>query len=652
MDFRPDINALRALAVVAVMLYHFKLPGVTGGFSGVDIFFVISGFLMTGIIVGGMERGNFSLWRFYASRARRLLPALIVLCFALLLAGWFWLPPTDYKELGRHAATSLIFISNFIFKNESGYFDSMSQDKWLLHTWSLSVEWQFYLIYPLLLIGLKRIAAQATTKYVIWSLAAMTIAFAAFSIAYTPKDPAFAFFLLPTRLWEMSLGGLVYMLTANSKVIPYSRTLLASGLAMILGSIVFFGEDTSWPGAAALIPALGCALVLGARAKTPTLLTQGPVATLGLWSYSIYLWHWPVVVALRHFDLSHSLMWDMAGIALSVALGGLSYHCVEYPLRHKQSGSPSHLRLQRTVLAGAFLCVALSGLIADRNDGFETRAQNSVLQIERDIGLARDLKPQPCASDRFVFDTGPCDVATTHPDYILWGDSHASSVFTALAAAAGDQRDGHTYQATCPPIPDAFLKSKKFSFMCPDFTRKALARIEDLPSTVPLIVAFRMSVYTEGYNENPDKPVGLTLIDSEGNNDAASPAEFAERLTDTLCDLADDGRPVYVMQPTPEFGIDVPREISRDIMFEGKADDITLPLSDYYTRQRAVIDTLKTAQARCGIRVLDPTPYLCSDGVCHGSINGLPLYSDDNHIGVHGAKMLVPMFRQIFAAPL
>ena len=651
MDFRSDINILRALAVVAVMLYHFKLPGVTGGFTGVDVFFVISGFLMTGIIVGGIERGKFSLWRFYTSRGRRLIPALTLVCATLLIAGWYWLPPTDYKQLGRHAATALTFSSNFIFKNESGYFDSLSQDKWLLHTWSLSVEWQFYLIYPLILICLKKLTGSLSTRLLTLCLGVMTALSLAFCIIYTPKDPALTFFLLPARLCEMSLGGLAYVLTAQRAALPHAKALALAGLALIVASIVAFGEDTVWPGSAALIPTLGCALILVARVPVPRLLASGPVAALGLWSYSIYLWHWPIVVALRHFDLSDSLLWDMLGIALSVAMGGLSYHLVEQPLRAHQR-STTTLRLQRAAIISVFLCVAVAGLIVDKNKGYEWRAQTAVLQIERDIVLARQQKPQPCASDRFVFDASPCNVATSHPDYVLWGDSHASSVFTALSTAAGDQRDGHTYQATCPPVPDAFLKSKKFSYMCPDFTREALQRIEDLPSTVPLIVAFRMSVYTEGYSENPDKPVGLTFIDKDGKKEPATADAFASRLTETLCELSDEGRPVYVLQPLPEFRIDVPREISRDIMFEGDADDIQQPLAEYYARQNAVISTLKAAQQRCGIRVLDPTPYLCSDGVCHGSINGQPLYSDDNHIGIHGAKMLVPMFRQIFPAPM
>ena len=147
--FRHDINGLRAWAVMAVVLYHFGVPGFAGGFVGVDVFFVISGFLMTSIIISGLEQGRFSLWSFYLARARRIIPALLVLCISLLVLGWFWLPSADYKMLGTHAATALAFVSNLKFWREAGYFDAASHEKWLLHTWSLSVEWQFYILLPL-----------------------------------------------------------------------------------------------------------------------------------------------------------------------------------------------------------------------------------------------------------------------------------------------------------------------------------------------------------------------------------------------------------------------------------------------------------------------------------------------------------------------
>ena len=206
-DFRPDINGLRTWAVLAVVLYHFKVPGFGGGFVGVDVFFVISGFLMTSIIVRGLERDRFSVISFYMARARRILPALLVLCAVLLALGWFLLLPPDYKMLGTHSVTAVSFWSNLRFWQEAGYFDTSSHEKWLLHTWSLSVEWQFYLVLPLLLWGMWRIKPGRAAQIGLTSVVLVTSLLAC--IWLTPADPTQAFFGLHTRAWEMLAGGLL-----------------------------------------------------------------------------------------------------------------------------------------------------------------------------------------------------------------------------------------------------------------------------------------------------------------------------------------------------------------------------------------------------------------------------------------------------------
>ncbi len=205
--FRPDIAGLRAWAVLAVVLFHFNIPGFSGGFVGVDIFFVISGFLMTQIIARGLEDGRFSIWRFYLARARRILPALLVLCAVLLVLGWFALPPLDYRALGMHTLTSALFLSNIQYWREAGYFDAASHDKWLLHTWSLSVEWQFYLLLPLVLWVVWRLSPGRRNLARV--LVSLLLASFALSVWLSSHKPEAAFFLLPTRAWEMLAGGLL-----------------------------------------------------------------------------------------------------------------------------------------------------------------------------------------------------------------------------------------------------------------------------------------------------------------------------------------------------------------------------------------------------------------------------------------------------------
>lgn len=323
MKFRKDINGLRAFAVIAVVLFHFNASWMPGGFAGVDVFFVISGFLMTGIIFKGLENNNFSVLNFYVARANRIIPALAALCLALLIFGWFYLIPLEYKALGKHAASSVGFLSNVIYWREAGYFDAASHEKWLLHTWSLSVEWQFYIIYPLVLLALKRIFSLKTLKSLI--IVATVIGFI-FSVYATYRWPSASYYLFPMRAWEMMLGGIAFLyplkLQDNNK-----RLLETLGLILIVGSYVFITGDDPWPGYLALFPVLGTFLVIQAQRNESIITGNLIFQNLGAWSYSIYLWHWPFVVAIYTFSLPDQYIY--IGMVLSVLLGYLSYKYIE-----------------------------------------------------------------------------------------------------------------------------------------------------------------------------------------------------------------------------------------------------------------------------------------------------------------------------------
>ena len=323
MKFRTDINGLRAIAVIAVMLFHFNAAWMPGGFVGVDVFFVISGFLMTGIIFKDLEHEKFSILKFYVARANRIIPALAVLCLVLMIFGWFYLTPFDYKLLGKHAASSMTFLSNISYWKESGYFEAGTHEKWLLHTWSLSVEWQFYMIYPLVLIAMRKFMSIQTMKFM---LLAGTILGFILSVIATYKWPNPAYFLLPTRAWEMMIGGIAYLyplaLQENKK-----RLLEGTGLALILGSYFFISAEDLWPGYLAVFPVTGTFLMIQAHRHDSVLTNNIVFQKLGTWSYSIYLWHWPLVVLIYIYSLPEYYVY--AGIALSIGLGFLSYKYIE-----------------------------------------------------------------------------------------------------------------------------------------------------------------------------------------------------------------------------------------------------------------------------------------------------------------------------------
>jgi len=323
-QFRKDINGLRAIAVIAVVLFHFNASWMPGGFAGVDVFFVISGFLMTGIIFKGIEQENFSILRFYTARANRIIPALAVLCLVLLVLGWFYLTPSDYKALGKHVGSSIVFLSNIIYLKESGYFDPASHEKWLLHTWSLSAEWQFYIIYPLVLLVLKKFMSLNTMRVTV--LVGTVLGFI-FCIIATYKWPNPSYYLLPARAWEMMIGGVAYLFPfklTNTKKKVFEWT----GLALITLSYIFISKENLWPGYLAAIPVLGAFLLIQAQRNDSIITSNIIIQSLGKWSYSIYLWHWPLVVALSYFHITNFKILVFV-IILCALLGFLSYTHVE-----------------------------------------------------------------------------------------------------------------------------------------------------------------------------------------------------------------------------------------------------------------------------------------------------------------------------------
>ena len=254
--FRNDINALRAWAVMSVALYHFAIPGFSGGFVGVDVFFVISGFLMTGIIVEGLEKKEFSLVEFYFARLRRIMPGLAALCGVVLVIGWFLLAPDDYIKMAEHVRDTLLFSSNNTFRKEAGYFDALSHDKWLLHTWSLSVEWQFYMLLPLLLYLLWSIR-----KSIGWLLGFLLflgcLSFIA-CVIKTETDATKAFFILKFRCWEMVFGGVAYFISClNNSRVKYSAFIFYFGSLLVFLSVVFIDGEDVCPGYLSLVPVIG-----------------------------------------------------------------------------------------------------------------------------------------------------------------------------------------------------------------------------------------------------------------------------------------------------------------------------------------------------------------------------------------------------------
>jgi peptidoglycan/LPS O-acetylase OafA/YrhL len=426
MEYRPEIDGLRALAVCAVVLFHFNVAALSGGFVGVDIFFVISGYLITHIIAREIEQGTFTFRAFYARRARRILPASIVLVSAVAVWGWAALPSTDLIVLGKSVIAVTVFGSNFFMAGQADYFGAEASTIHLLHTWSLAVEEQFYFLFPLLLVVLRH-RMRSRGFWVLVSVAAISFAASAFG---TSREPAFAFYLLPTRAWELLAGALIAIKPLRAPR-GWAGALTTLGLAMMVGAIVGFDDTTQIPGTAVLLPVLGAVLVIGCAPQAPSgvrRILSNPVAVfLGKISYSLYLWHWPLIVAYRH-SYQGPLAWAPVLFLPLLAISYASYRWVEQPFR--QPGRLSVKLKAGLALATQSLLLGY-GITAVRSHGMAFGLDDQQLQIAEapKQGGRAEIFGGSCF--KYVpweeFDRAGC--LTAQPgkkNVLLWGDSVAA----------------------------------------------------------------------------------------------------------------------------------------------------------------------------------------------------------------------------------
>lgn len=652
MDFRHDINGLRGWAVLLVTLYHFGISWLPGGFVGVDVFFVISGYLMTAIIAPQLQSGRFSISRFYIARTRRIVPALLVICAAVLALGWFLVPAAEYKKIASHSAYSLSFTSNIEYWLEAGYFDDLSSEKWLLHTWSLSVEWQFYLLYPLLLVGLHRFGAGKTERGA--GLTSFLILAAGASLLATVLSANIntAFYLLHARAWEMLLGGIVFQCSARTDILgARARTALGiAGLALILASAHWLRAGDDWPGLKTLAPTLGAAMVLLANRPGP-LLTHPVMQWLGVRSYSIYLWHWPVWVLLGHFFLQ-DYYW-LEGLAASLLLGALSYRWIEQPstrlFPHAPGKAAAAIGLAGLAVAGSATTVWAMNGHADR--------------------FPPDIQAVSAATHQYQQRRGEChpDDGSTSPScahggtgqaVILLGDSHANAIADGLIAAGAPHNAqiiewtfsgcNFAFNLRISPAKQARIKNHQD---CAGFNEWVRKQLETEFPSAPVVIESRYAAEVFGANERKEDRnvpgIYFTKIHPVTTDELIK--EYADQLIATACTIA-RSRKVYLVRPIPEMGFNVPRILSHR-MIVGINDDLYIPRADYLKRNQWVWDAQDQAQARCGVGIIDPTAIMCNEDKCFGSINRVPLYHDDDHVGSAGNRIIAPAFAPVFQAP-
>ena len=460
--YREDINGLRAWAVMAVILFHFSLIGLPGGFIGVDVFFVISGYLMTAIVISGHEKGNFSFAQFYMSRLRRILPALLVVIAALVVLGWFWLPTIDYKVLGTQSLSAMAFMSNIYYYSWTGYFDTTAHEKWLLHTWSLAVEAQFYILYPIILAIVWRFS-RGNLKNVLVSIACLSILSFSLNVYFVNKDASAAFYLLPMRGWELLFGGLVFLINKLQRV-PVRTTILSfwGGWSILFFSFFYIDSSMTWPGYLSLLPVVGTSLIILSNNQASKITNNSLTHWLGDRSYSLYLWHWPIVVGIYFGGYQNDWLVVSLTIILSFVFAHLSFKYVENPSRKLLSD----ICLAREIFVVGGIVLSLSVIVfAVRSESFDGRLPSSV-ESAASGSFDRNPRQNKClGTDRW--DKNKSCLYGLEPVRVLFvGDSHADAVVTALEASS----DGGVLawaMRGCPVLLGAqFMKKKSVRSLC------------------------------------------------------------------------------------------------------------------------------------------------------------------------------------------
>ena len=617
MKYRAEIDGLRALAVLPVILFHAGFEWFSGGFVGVDVFFVISGYLITTIIISEMAEGKFSIINFYERRARRILPALFFVMATCLPFAWLWLTPSDLKDFGQSLVAVSTFSSNILFWLESGYFASAAELKPLLHTWSLAVEEQYYILFPIFIMLAWRLGIK-------WVLILLSIVFfISLGVAQwgAYNKPSASFYLLPTRGWELLVGVFAaFYLNYNKHLESQTLNQILSliGFGMIAYSIIAFDKTTPFPSLHALIPTIGTSLlILCAVPKTlmHNILSLKIIVGIGLVSYSAYLWHQPLLAFARHRllgDTSNVIV--IALCMVSFVMASFSWRFVEEPFRNKNIIPRRFILLFSAI--GIFLFSSL-GLLINKQNGFAERI---------DFKISNDsIRNSPLRSKCHSNET-PCEYFGDSIEWATFGDSHVVELSYALADYLRQKNIGvqHNSYSTCQPS-ISIMNSP-----CSKWSKQTINRLIDSPNIKNILVSFRLNLYMYGdsYLKYPNLP-----------------NEFSENERDTIWSdllkifdlLLENEKTIYFVVQPPEL----PLYMEQMVFWQKKEDKFTRGARREWwdNRNSYVFDKLGDIPKQ--VKLVNPTEIFCDSEYCYGSDTKGYLYFDDDHVSLHGASVIV-----------
>jgi peptidoglycan/LPS O-acetylase OafA/YrhL len=658
--YRRDIDGLRAIAVTSVVLFHAELAPLRGGFIGVDIFFVISGYLITTIIAGEIQSDKFSLMRFYDRRIRRIFPALFCVLLFTTITAYLLEMPGPFDDFCKSLVATASFVSNIIFWRQTGYFDAPALEKPLLHTWSLAVEEQFYIFFPLTLMLIYK----KCNGKLLFVLGIFTLLSFIACVCATYFSPTSAFFLAPMRAWELLIGSILAI--ANFPLISQKNVLEAIsviGLALIVYAAAFFNEGTLFPGAAAAIPTAGAALLIYSGAEGGTRISRflalKPFVAIGLISYSLYLWHWPLLVFAQIFEVGEvSSAERVVVVAVSLLLAALSWKYVEAPFR-----APSKIP-RGPMIGGA--AVAMSafigfGLFGHWSGGWPGRLPTRVQEIAAYAytGAGNPRQNECLASPELSISAEAACVygGSAKPSYALWGDSHASTLIGMLGVEAAKSNNAIKFfgYRGCPPLEEAGRIREYTS--CLPHNDEVMAYLIAHKEIHTVVLSARWSFYIFGYAPELGPAerqwVGgefITDRDRSNFNVAERQEFFVKRINATVDRLIAAKKTVVLVYPIPETGFDIPLTLG-ELALSGKdPSKFTHSIESFYKRNKFVFSALDSVASSENLIRIYPNERLCNkdDDKCIVYADGKLLYQDDDHLSFAGANYISPLFLGIF----
>ncbi len=631
--YRADIDGLRAVAILSVVAYHFGATWLPGGFTGVDVFFVISGFVITAKLTREIAAGEFSLLGFYEGRFKRILPALSVMLAATLALGWFVLLPGDYAAAGKSAAHAAFGAGNLFFYWNTDYFDQVAELQPLLHTWSLGVEEQFYLVWPFVLAAIFKFSKRQVSTIPLVGL--MTVVGLAYAIWLTNSNGKAAFYLPFPRAWELSIGALlVFLPPINSKLV--SNIAAIAGAALVAWSLFCITSNDPFPGLNALYASVGTALLVLKKKQSVVgeVLSLRPLVGTGLISYSLYLWHWPVIVFYRHYDggAVPSVTTALALGIVSLLLSYLSYRFIEKPFRRLRVNAAKTVK---TGLASSAV-IALTGIMILMAHGFMNRLPQPA-QGMASLDVMWEWKcPHEQTFEGLAFSKcvvgAPWEKATRKA--ILWGDSHAEHLTPYLdeIAKANDTSilfAKETEGSGCPPIIDNVTVFR--------------TRPEDPPYSARC--AEERTTVVDWLRKNTD--VKLVIISSSWPNlirvfhgPGLAPSEDTSLLTGGLVRLIDDarseGRVFSILSDVPQWPGVEPTQCALvnaiDLLRAG-CEMPHLASSYFVESQQAAAAAIDDAvNLRPEAFAVHPYKQMCTGAECMAIVNGEFIYRDNGHL--------------------